>query len=98
MAERLRSTGRKSNSIPLLLGLGGARAPRGTASAIRSQASAALAAATKKAARQPARSAIRPAQPNDSAPETPMLAAWPAAARDKSFASTSSARSLRPIM
>jgi hypothetical protein len=37
-------------------------------------------------------------QANESAPEIPMLAAWPAVARDIVFASTRSARSLRPVM
>ena len=68
----------------------------GAAIATRSHASAALTPPTKKAARQPASSATMSAQANDSAPEMPMLAACPAAARDTSFASILSARSLRP--
>jgi len=54
--------------------------------------------AAKKAAFQLAAAAIRSPQANDSAPEMPMLAAWPAVARDIIFASTRSASSLRPVM
>src|SRR4029079_11926361 len=77
---------------------GADRAGRGTAQATSSHASAALAAAATKAARQPARLAMKSAQANDKAPEIPMLAACPAVARDMSLPSTRSARSLSPVI
>src|SRR5262245_54891773 len=98
MAERLRKTGRKSNNASLLAVMGRDRPPPGTAQPTSSAASAALMLATMKAARHPPTLAIKAAQAKDSAPETPMLAAWPAVARDNSLPSTRSARSLRPVM
>ncbi len=98
MAERLRSTGRKSNRAGCLPGAAGGGRWAGTTSATVSQATAALAAASMKAARHPACSAIRSAQTKESAPEMPMLAAWPVTARDIIRASTWSARSFRPVM
>src|SRR3954469_9231346 len=97
MAERLRSTGRKSNRPPSFAerGVGGVH---GTAKNTMPQASAALAAAAKNAAFQLAKRLIRWAQANESAPAIPMLAACAAVARDMSFPSTLSARSLRPVM
>jgi hypothetical protein len=95
MAERLRSTGRKSNVPPAA---GAAWRTAETASITTIQASAALAAAAKNAPRQPAPVARMSAQRNDSAPEMPMLAACPAVARDSSLASTRSASSFSPVM
>src|SRR5262245_35046593 len=85
MAERLRKTGRKSNNASLPTVMRRDRPPRGTAQPTSSAASAALTLATMKAARHPPALAIRSAQAKDSAPETPMLAAWPAVARDNSL-------------
>jgi hypothetical protein len=52
----------------------------------------------RKAAGQPARSARNAAYAKETAPEIPIDAACPAAARDISLASTLSARSLTPVM
>ena len=97
MAERLRSTGRKSKSAAPRgasprRGLGGAK------SATISHAAAAKAAAVPKAPRQPSQRSVTPASKNDTPPATPMLAAWPATARDISAGSTRSARSFSPVM
>src|SRR5215207_2736667 len=97
MAERLRSTGRKSKRA-LLLGGEAARVRHGTTSMTTSQARAALAEAAKNVAFHPADRAMRSAQEKESAPETPILAACPAVARDMSFPCTLSARSFRPVM
>src|SRR4051812_19733757 len=97
MAERLRSTGRKSKRALLVAGEA-VRARHGTAIMTSSQARAALADAAKNVAFHPADRAIRSAQEKESAPETPMLAACPAVARDMSFPCTLSARSFRPVM
>src|SRR5262245_39688662 len=97
MAERLRKTGRKSNSAP---SFGGTldRDAHGTARKMTAQASAALAAASTNVARHPARLATRSAHANERAPEMPILAAVPGVARDMSLPSTRSASSLSPVI
>jgi hypothetical protein len=98
MAERLRSTGRKSNSLPPSSGgAGGAPLP-GTETATIVQAMAALIPAAMKAQCQPAKWAMRSPVAKESAPDTPMLAACAATARDIIRSSTRSASSLRPVM
>jgi hypothetical protein len=74
MAERLRSTGRKSNKRPSL-GVEAAGRVDGTASRTMAHASAADAAAAKNAAGQLAIRVTRSAHANESEPATPMLAA-----------------------
>ena len=98
MAERLRSTGRKSNSACAAPAgrVGGLRP--GTASATASQATAAVPAAIRKAACHPKCVAIWSPSTKESAPEMPMLAAWPVTARDIIRASTWSASSFSPVI
>ena len=82
----LRKTGRKLKRPSA--GGTGFLARRGASSATMIQAAAAERLAQKKAIFQPPRLASRSAQAKESAPEMPMLAAWPAVARDICFAST----------
>src|SRR3954454_667680 len=98
MADRFLSTGRKSKSDRTDCDGLDRFTCRGALSATINHAIAALALAPRNAARQPKAPATRPAQANDSAPEIPMLAAWPAVARDMSFSSTLSARSFKPVI
>ena len=97
MAERLRSTGRKSKSAAPR-GASPRCGLRGAKSATINHAVAANAAATPNAARQPSQRSVTPARRNDTPPATPMLAAWPATARDISAGSTRSASSFGPVM
>ncbi len=97
MAERLRSTGRKSKSAPEAAAAG-RRSRAGAQTNTISQPTIAATPAAAKAPRQPSHRPIVPANTNEIAPAMPMLAACPATARDMSAGSTRSASSLRPVM
>jgi hypothetical protein len=76
----------------------GRRARAGAQTNTISQPTIAARPAAAKAPRHPSQRPIVPANTNEIAPAIPMLAAWPATARDMSTGSTRSASSLRPVM